>query len=395
MQWQVNWEKKCNDYRQMAFKFAELTQVIKIKSSLTGEKIRLQLTNYYGVSDLTFQTVLVAKNSDFQAAQSLTYQGQTAITIPKGTSLLTDEISFPLTSGEDFYILMQAEKPQSYADVSSTFASEWENAALVRSCLKHPSLKVSSHFRKNWFSVGKVLILTEQQPQYVNVWGDSLIEMGFITQALRNLYLKQQPGEVVLKINGLSGNRYLYDALGRGIYKTFGASLKSRFLNYMMATKEQEINLVMIGTNDLVFPPSVSAASQQVISECMYVQTCRELSQRAPETLFTTILPVAAYLDKPTIQPEKIQTTAKLRQKINQALLKDRQLRVVDIQTNVSDVSQTSLLSVADFGDHLHVSQLGGELIAQTIQPVLTELLKHAAKNSCYTKAKTNLGKNG
>lgn len=108
------------------FNGATLRQTLH--QSLTAERIRLQISNTFGGSDLTITTASIAYpqggrpgvgSVDTASLKSLTFNnGQAAITIPRGQVAYTDPIDFKITAEQDISVSLYLRNGQSGSSIT-------------------------------------------------------------------------------------------------------------------------------------------------------------------------------------------------------------------------------------------------------------------------------------
>ncbi|MGY0303834.1 lipolytic protein G-D-S-L family protein, partial [Limosilactobacillus fermentum] len=75
-----------------------------------------------------------------------------AVTIQPGQTLATTPVDFQVEAGRPVYVLMVAERPQTYYDYTCTFEPSWVNAGVARQAGKVPRLNDRWRVRKSWSS---------------------------------------------------------------------------------------------------------------------------------------------------------------------------------------------------------------------------------------------------
>ena len=75
-----------------------------------------------------------------------------------------------------------------------------------------PKLSDTWQSRKGWFCLEEVDVWTKATPKYLEITGDSLMEMGMITAPLMQYLMTVHPDEVTVLNTAISGSRLIHDA---------------------------------------------------------------------------------------------------------------------------------------------------------------------------------------
>ena len=350
--WQPALIQTCDDFSAMPFKLGQLSQLVKYTSFLSGNKIRLVLSNSYGKEDLYFDKVVVSKDAKFHVKHQVTYLKRPQIIVPKGQKIQTDPLNLEIKAGEVLYIWLTSSKEQTYADVASSYATTLLNASYGRKVDYLPKLSSNSNRRKSWFSLDGILVWTKANPKILEFGGDSLAEMGFVSQAFGALLLKAYPNQATYVNTAISGSRLLRDCpTDSPLLATYGLSLLKRQQNKMRA----DISIFFCGGNDLLLPNYSKQAQKQVVSAAELLAGFDKLVTACPnKVIFSTILPA----------PKIVPAAEKIRQAVNAELVSWPQ--VFDGASLVAD-NNNQLLPAYQLGDGLHLNQIGGEFLARKL----------------------------
>ncbi len=357
--WQTAVWYGCSNFASLPFRLKHLTQLVKLTPGITGSSLRLVLMNRYGDETLVFNQVAVADNPAMKQAMKVTTHDQEQLALPKGQVVRTDPVSIAVVAGRPLYVMMVADRPQRYADFNSTYDPTLANAIYSQALHFRPQLPTGDHARKGWFCLAGVEVLSDEHPLVVELTGDSLAEMGLVATPLMKRLRLNRP--VVLLNTAISGSRLLHGApTDEPLYATFGDSLLSR-----MARDQFAVDLVvaLVGSNDLILPfwsrDAQLPTAEQLVGG--FDQLNQQVQRRGAQLVTTTIPPVGLHLAD--AQQAASQRVAVIRHQTNQQL-KTRSY-VVDVEPliAVGDL----LKQDADFGDQLHYSAAGANLVASAI----------------------------
>lgn len=375
--WQTAVWYGCSNFATLPFRFKHLTQLVQLTPGITGSSLRLVLMNRYGDEDLVFNQVMVADNPEMTWSVRVTINGQQELTIPRGQVVRTDPVRATAVAGQPLYVMMVANRPQRYADFNSTYDPNLANAIYSQALHFRPQLPTGDHARKGWFCLAGVEVLSDEHPLVVELTGDSLAEMGLVaTPLMKRLRLNRH---VVLLNTAISGSRLLRGApTDEPLYATFGDSLLSRMAGDQFAV---DLAVALIGSNDLILPfwsrDAQLPTAEQLVDG--FDQLNRLVQRRGAQLVTTTIPPVGLHLVD--AQQAASQQVAVIRHQTNRQLA-TRQY-VIDVEPLIAN--DNVLKQEADFGDQLHYSAAGANLVAGAIYDRINDkmsLLKSEVKKN-------------
>lgn len=373
MMWQNAFFQLTHDFSALPFRYPELCQIIKVTPSLSGNAVRLRLTNHYGFRTLRFEQIKIAHNSHFVNAIWIKAAGQSVIKIPAGKEVITDPQKFMVHCNQPVYIKMIANQPQTYADFASTYNSQLTNASLSRHPEFQPPLTNRMSNRKGWFCFEALEVVTNDHVLHVEVTGDSLVESGMVTGPLMQYFNRYCPNEISWLQTGIAGNQLLNDVpVEEPLYETFGKSLLKR---YSQENYSIDLTIALIGTNDLMMPfYSHTIAGQNVTGHQLIAgyDRLKVISrQRGSRLITSTIAPVRLF-DLPDLQPDlqaSEQIIQQLRIQVNRCIKK--RPGVIDAAKELTDPQTGNLAVSYDFGDHIHWNIAGGQRVARLLIPLI------------------------
>lgn len=360
-QWQTAVWYGCSNFASLPFCLKQLTQLVKLTPGITGKALRLVLMNRYGNEDLVFSQVTVADNPEMTQAVRVTINGQSELTIPRGQVVRTDPVRVASVADQPLYVMMVASRSQRYADFNSTYDPTLANAIYSQALHFRPQLPTGDHARKGWFCLAGMEVLSGEHPLVVELTGDSLAEMGLVATSLVARLRRQLNRHVVLCNTAISGSRLLHGASNdEPLYATFGDSLISR-----IAGESFPVDLVvaLIGSNDLLLP--FWSRDAQLPTAKQLVDGFDRLNQlvqrRGSDLITTTIPPVGLHLAND--QRRTSRHVAAIRHQVNRQLA--TRPFVVEVEPLIS--TNGAWQPGADFGDQLHYSAAGANLVASAI----------------------------
>ncbi len=231
-----------------------LRQVVRL--SIGGDRLRVRLSNRFGVMPVHFASVHIARPlaADSSAIRpdtdtTLTFSGRPEATIPAGAEYLSDPVRFPAPALSDLVITFYMEAvPASQTGHPGSRATSYLVHGNRVSAPDLPDAQKIEH----WYFISSVEIATTAALRAMVVLGDSITD-GYGTTTNQNnrwtdtlakrLKDVARTRDVAVLNQGIGGNRVLLDGLGPNALARFDADvLAPAGVRYLM---------VMEGINDL------------------------------------------------------------------------------------------------------------------------------------------------
>lgn len=361
---------------------ATLRQVVHL--SLGGSRLRIRLSNAFGVQPLHVVSAHIAKpgaGGAIDPAQdaALTFSGLQSVTIPAGADYLSDSIDFPVSSESDLAVTMYFDRaPERQTSHPGSRASSYLAHGNLVSAAALPKAKRVEH----WYFLSTVEIEAGKDATALIAFGDSITDgHGATTDGNdrwpdnlgRMLIAKKATHELAVINEGIGGNHMLTDGLG--------PNALARFDRDVLAPSGASTVLLLEGVNDL----GAIARSEKAVSaeeraahlravEASFEQFVARARAHGLKVIGGTILPYAGsdyYHPAPIDEADRIALNAWIR-------AAGHFDAVVDFDHYMRDPQHTDrLLPAYDSGDHLHPSPEGYRMMAATAALVL---LKHQGK---------------
>jgi lysophospholipase L1-like esterase len=351
---------------------ATVRQVVRV--GLTGNEVRLRLTNAFGTEPLALGAVTVARplaNSradiDPGSLHTVTFGGEPSAVIPAGAELWSDPVPIPVAAGDDLAISLYLPEPP--AQVTG-----------------HPGSRATTHFlagdhvlradmpgaqtAPRWLFLGGIEVLAPEA-RAIAVLGDSITD-GFGVEPDTNerwtdhlaarLRADSRFAQVSVLNAGIGGNRLLNDGLGPNAL----ARLDRDVLSHPGVTHL----IVLEGVNDLGTltrdAPVSAEAHAALVSRAIGAlqQIVLRARARGVTVIGATIMPFgkSGYYHPPA-------ETEADRQAINAWIRAPGNFdAVLDFDAATRDPADPSLLAATvDSGDGLHPSLDGYRAMAATV----------------------------
>lgn len=375
----------------LVFQDTTIRQTIHVTAS--SSRIRLRLSNAFGLTPLPITAVTIAKplpktttaspnNTgpgspliDTATLQPLTFSGSPNYTIPNGALVVSDAIDLPVTAGSDLSITIYLAAGQTGGAITSHPGSRTTTWLALGDHTSSADLSAAASATSvaHWYFIstldawapspgGGTLVLV----------GDSITDgRGSTTDGndrwpdalLARLQRSNDPLLAALAIGNQAagGNRVLADGLG--------PNALARFDRDVLAQPGVRYAVVFEGVND-IGTAADGAAAQSAVGDAL-VAAHAQLAQRAHGARLpvfgATITPFSAPGFNVSAQPYSGAERERTRQRVN-AWIRDSGVfdAVVDFDAAVRDEEDVSVLRAKyDSGDYLHLNPEGYKAMAE------------------------------
>jgi lysophospholipase L1-like esterase len=341
-----------------------------VQPTADGPRVRLTFSNVYGDGPVTIAGAHLARSKggasiDASTDRVLSFGGQPGVTIPLGSSIISDPIEYEVQAFENLAV------------------SVW-CGAVPRALTGHPGSRTTSFLRTgdgladaefagagrtdHWYLLAAVDVWSGPEQGAVVVVGDSITDgRGSTTNAndrwpnqlARRLRADPRTAGVSVLNQGIGGNR----VLGRGL----GPSALERFDRDVLAPAGVRCLVIFEGVNDLGAATGARAKGLAPITPGDIILAYQQMIVRARShglrVIGATIMPFSGF------QPYEDARSEADRQAVNAWIRSSGEFdAVIDFDAITRDpANPAKLLAAVDGGDHLHPSAAGYKLMAEAI----------------------------
>lgn len=365
----------------------ERTYRLIVNSAVSGEKVRVRISNSYGKKSVRIKRITIApcdSNGKISSAEQIkicTYKGEENITLSKGERIILDEVSMSFSANSYFCVsacvtdgdlrsgnLMNNAR-LIFADGDSSKTLSLEHKPRKRDAVitfAGKALKMPFHTPIPLFE--DIEFYNTDNAKAVVVFGDSLSQQGFWTNAFEKRLTKEIPCKYTLINKSVMGNRVLRDWSRQFILPgLYGKRAVKRIDSEILSYDGISHCIIFLGTNDLIqygSPDAFPWEKPDINELCgAFADMADKLHQKNIKVIVFTV---------PAFGAASAGSRGKdaLRKELNSWIKENANLfdSVFDVSELISDKTDKYYTS-SEFlgGDKMHINAIGGEKIADAI----------------------------
>jgi lysophospholipase L1-like esterase len=359
--------------------FSNHTLRMTPRVSLGGRRLRVRISNAYGVRPLTIGSAYVGLRSTGPAVvpgsnRRLTFGGETGARIAAGALVVSDPLDLEFAPLSDLAVSVHLpdDLPVSFG-LTGRYARQTNYVSPPGDFAAEDTMPVG-RLTDDWYFVCGVDVVAPRATGAVVAVGDSLTDANISThdghhswpsQLARRLMARGGGRPMAVMNQGLGGNRILYDIRG-------DSGLR-RFDRDVLAQPGVTHTIIMLGTNDLRNRPG--KAEEEVTAPQM-IAGLKQFAVRGQSRGIKVIGATLTPFENETFLPGAWNPRREaVRQAVNDWLRKGEGFdAIVDFDQAVRDPDHpTRMLPIYDCGDHLHQSDLGYRAMGDAIDLSLFE----------------------
>ncbi|HEY6375266.1 MAG TPA: SGNH/GDSL hydrolase family protein [Edaphobacter sp.] len=351
------------------FGAADTTYREIVHVSLGGSRVRIILSNEFGLDPLTIDAAHVALRAtgsdiDLPSASALTFSGHPSITIPPGALAVSDPINFKLPAFADLAVSLFVPAQPMHQVTHHGFADQTSYTApgnVVSSKSLDSPTEITS-----WPFLKGIDVMADDKSGSIVAFGDSITDGALSTRnansrwpdlLARRLQANKKTANLGVLNEGIGGNRILHDVTG--------PSALARFDRDVLAQSGVKYLIILESINDIghaqdpVKPYDVVTAEELIAG---LSQLATRAHTHGIKVYGATLTPyVGAKYASPAGEA--------MRQAANQWIRTTNQLDgFIDFDKATQDPANPTVFSpTADSGDHLHPKDAGYKSMADSI----------------------------
>lgn len=375
--WNAAWSA-APDSAGPALKARTIRQVVR--TTIAGSKIRIRLSNLYGKAAVTIGPAHLAMHAGGARIRGgtdhlLTFADQPTVTIPAGTSVLSDPVAMAVPALADLAVSLYL--PGEVA-ASSIHGTGMQTTFIVPGDASAALDLASAQQDDSRYFLTDVEVVPDRAAQTLVVLGDSVAD-GVGSGNDRNarwpdllaarLQAKPALGSIAVINAGIAGNRLLSDAIAPFV----GQSALSRFQRDGLDKLGVRWILLHEGINDIATATLLRRPQDQVTAQ-QVIEGMKTLAARAhAQGIRIGIGTLLPYEGTKQLYSEAAEDE---RQAVNAWIRTSGTFdAVLDFDLALRDPTHTTRLRPAfDSGDHLHPNEAGYRLMAETVDLHMFEM---------------------
>ena len=355
-----------------AFNNQTLRQIVRV--SIGGRLVRVRLSNAFGAQPLAVGSAHIALRSAGAAIKpgsdrTLTFGGAKSTIIWPGALMVSDavELDVPALADLAVSIYLSGDVPATFPITGHRVARQTNYVSPAGDFTASADMPISSTVQ-SWYFLTGVEVMAAQQAQAVVVLGDSITDSNLSTLDTNNRWPDQLARRLIaarrqigVSNQGAAGNRVLQDGPG-------GESGLHRFDRDVLSQSGVAWVIVILGINDLRNRNPVEVTADDMIAG--YKQMILRARARGLKIFGGTLLPY----ENETFTPGAYTPEGEVRRQAVNAWIRTSGAfdAVIDFDRALRDPSHPArLLPKYDYGDHLHPSDLGYQLMGDTVDLTL------------------------
>lgn len=356
-----------------------------IKSAVSGKQVRMELSNECAKNAVLIGEITVAKcdaNGNFIGeAKRVTSKGQGGFWLKIGQIATTDPVKLAVEAGEYFCVSVYVEKGAlrsgnlidnvELITVKGNVTAEKSvvNQRRKRDKVREIATKVlGMYFHKPIPLFQSVQLLNESGVSSIVVFGDSISQQGYWTNAFAERIYEEYPGRYSVINKSIMGNRMLRDYHKRffckGLFGTGGVNRIERdILNY----SDAEYVIFALGTNDFLQYGTIAAPKNEKPTAKQLLGSVSDMASKLKDNgIKTVVFNVLNFGECADSRPHKTALVKEYNKLLEDN--KDAFHAVYDqaslcVNPDKPDCSKIEYLG----GDKLHPNMAGGKIVAENI----------------------------
>jgi lysophospholipase L1-like esterase len=379
LHWVATWETSPGGPAANVRSYKNQTLREIIHTTVSGNSVRVRLSNVYGTQPLAIGSAHVAIRRSGASVtpgsdRTLTFGGQPTVLIPTGALVVSDaaRLDAPAQSDLAVSIFLPGDTPAETVH-RAAFQTSYIAPGDMSASADLPS---TAEIMTSWpFLVG-VDVARPTKVEAIVAFGDSITDGSGSTRdanhrwpdaLVERLYAGKRRDSIAVLNAGIGGNRVIHNGAGPLTYS--GPSLLTRFNHDVLDEPGVKYVILFEGINDIGVPGTNVAPMSDEVSPADIVAGLRQIAERAHEhdlrVFVGTLTPFEGSRIAGYYTPER----ETRRQEVNKAIRTGQGFdAVIDFDKAIADPEHPArILPRYDSGDHLHLSDAGYQAMAGAI----------------------------
>ncbi|HMH12226.1 MAG TPA: SGNH/GDSL hydrolase family protein [Edaphobacter sp.] len=351
------------------FGAADTTYREIVHVSLGGSRVRIILSNEFGLDPLTINAAHIALRTngseiDLASANALTFGGRPSITIPPGALAVSDPANLKLPAFADVAVSLFV-PAQPMQQVSHHSFADQTNYSVPGNVVGAKSLESPTEIY-HWPFLKGVDVMADSKAASIVAFGDSITDGALSTRnanarwpdvLARRLQANKKTANLGVLNQGIGGGRILHDVTG--------PSALARFDRDVLAQAAVKYLIILESINDIGHAQDPVKPYDVVTAEDLIVglgQLATRAHTHGIKVYGATLTPyVGAKYSSPAGEA--------IRQAVNNWIRTTNQLDgFIDFDKATRDPANPAVFApAADSGDHLHPADPGYKIMADSI----------------------------
>ncbi len=383
--WVQTWGQAHSAFSYFYYPSCEKTYRMVVKASVSGRKIRFELSNECAKEAVEIGEITVAhcnEKGDFtDDFIRLSVDGKSDFTMEIGDVFTTDAVDFSVETGDYFCISAFVKKGSlrsgnllNNVELITVKGNVTEEKCIVnqrrtRDGVREVACKVlKMYFHKPIPLFQSVQLLNDTDASSIIVYGDSISQQGYWTNMFSERIRREFPGRYSVINKSIMGNRLLFDHHKRFIAKgLFGIGGLNRLERDVLNYPDCEYVILALGTNDFLQYNTIAAPKSQKPTVDQFfdgiLEMKKKLDEKGIKLIVFNILNFGESIDS---RPEKEEMV----KRFNEMLMEKKDLfhGVYDQASLVVNHEKPNCTDKKYLGkDYVHPNLEGGKIVAEHI----------------------------
>lgn len=383
--WVQVWGQAHSAFSFFYYPSCEKTYRLIIKSAISGERVRFELSNECAKNDVYIGALSVAKcdkdGKFIGECKTATVNSQKSLCLKIGQVVLSDEVELNVEAGDYFCVNAYVEKGALRSgnliddatvltvkgDVSNTPVIE--NQRRIRDKVRETASTVlRMYFHKPIPLFQSVQILNGTNAKSIVVYGDSISQQGYWTNMFSDRIRETYFGRYSVINKSIMGTRLLYDFNKRFFCKgLFGKSGLNRLERDILNYPDVEYVIIALGTNDFLQFGTVAAPKSEKPTPEEFIKAMIDVADRLKtQGIKLVVFNILNFGESIDSRPEKEAMVTE----VNKLLWENRaHFHAVYDQAALCVNPEKPTCTKKEYlgKDYVHPNKLGGKIVADNI----------------------------